>query len=580
MSKIQSTNVPGKETIYVDVDDEITGIIDKVQSSKGKVVALVLPKRATVLQSVVNMKLLKRTADEASKHLVLITSEAGLLPLAGSVGLHVASTPTSKPAIPPVPVGPGDETEDVDEPFDMADDTPEETAADYDPAAAAAVPVGELAGAGAASKIKPADVDEAIELGDEDKPEVAVTSTKKPKKNKKLSVPNFDSFRKKLLLGGGVLVLLIALWIVAFMVLPKATVTIHTDTSTITSNLNLTLDTTAKALDAANKVVPAVAQSDQKSATQQVAATGQQNNGAKATGSITMSAGPCAGDVPASIAAGTSVAANSHTYILNSSVSFAPTISHGKCTFTGVDNSGSNNISIVALKGGADYNISSANFSVSSRTDVSASGSASGGTDNITKIVSQSDIDSAKAKIVALDTSAIKQGLASVLQGKGLQAVQTTFLAGDPQVTTSAQAGDAADTVTVTEVTTYTMLGVKQVDLKNLVDANVTGQLDKGKQVILDDGVSNAKFSQQNPATTTSAAVSMQTKSVAGPQLDIAQLKTQIAGKKSGDIKSLIQQTPGVTSVDVKYSPFWVTATPKSTAKITIQLDKARGSNQ
>src|SRR5579863_1157155 len=95
--------VPGKDTIYVDIDDEITGVIDKLRASDGKVVALVLPKRATVLQSIVNMRLLKRSADEARRHLVLITSETGLLPLAGAAGVYVAKTLTSKPEIPSAP---------------------------------------------------------------------------------------------------------------------------------------------------------------------------------------------------------------------------------------------------------------------------------------------------------------------------------------------------------------------------------------------------------------------------------------------------------------------------------------------
>ena len=56
-----------KDTIYIDIDDEITGIIDKVQGSKGKVVAFVLPKRAAVFQSIVNMKLLKRAADSGER---------------------------------------------------------------------------------------------------------------------------------------------------------------------------------------------------------------------------------------------------------------------------------------------------------------------------------------------------------------------------------------------------------------------------------------------------------------------------------------------------------------------------------
>ena len=69
-----------KNTIYIDVDDEITGVIDKVLDSPSKLVALVLPKRASVFQSIVNMKLLKRKADEADKDIVLVTTEESLLP--------------------------------------------------------------------------------------------------------------------------------------------------------------------------------------------------------------------------------------------------------------------------------------------------------------------------------------------------------------------------------------------------------------------------------------------------------------------------------------------------------------------
>ncbi len=100
-------------------------------------------------------------------------------------------------------------------------------------------------------------------------------------------------------------------------------------------------------------------------------------------------------------------------------------------------------------------------------------------------------------------------------------------------------------------------------------------QLDKGKQVILDDGVANAKFTEPSPATATGASVSMEAKSLAGPQLDVTKLKTQLAGKKSADVKSFIGQTPGVTSVDVKYSPFWVNSVPHKASKVVIVIVKA-----
>src|SRR5487761_291507 len=97
---MNSPNGNAKDVVYIDVDDEITGVIDKVTSSSAKVVALVLPKRATVFQSIVNMKLLKKRADAAKKNIVLISSEPGLMPLAGTAGLYVASTLQSKPEIP------------------------------------------------------------------------------------------------------------------------------------------------------------------------------------------------------------------------------------------------------------------------------------------------------------------------------------------------------------------------------------------------------------------------------------------------------------------------------------------------
>jgi hypothetical protein len=150
-----------KDTIYIDIDEEITGIIDKVRSSPGKIVALVLPKRASVLQSIVNMKLLKRSADEAKKNLVLITSEAGLLPLAGSVGLFVAKTPQSKPEIPTPPQLADDSEETIDE----------TGAGEFSKAAAANRPVGELAAAGAI-----ADDMETLELDDDEETALAASS--------------------------------------------------------------------------------------------------------------------------------------------------------------------------------------------------------------------------------------------------------------------------------------------------------------------------------------------------------------------------------------------------------------------
>src|SRR5579859_3048113 len=99
----QSSN-PAKETVYVDPEDEITTIIDKVEAAKSSAVALVLPKRTSALKSTVNMRLLARRTEKAGKKLILVTSEAALLPLAGVAGVPVAKNLQSQPEIPDSPL--------------------------------------------------------------------------------------------------------------------------------------------------------------------------------------------------------------------------------------------------------------------------------------------------------------------------------------------------------------------------------------------------------------------------------------------------------------------------------------------
>ena len=45
-----------KDVIYIDIEDDITTIIEKVKEAATSIVALVPPKRVGVLQSIVNLK--------------------------------------------------------------------------------------------------------------------------------------------------------------------------------------------------------------------------------------------------------------------------------------------------------------------------------------------------------------------------------------------------------------------------------------------------------------------------------------------------------------------------------------------
>lgn len=574
-----------KDTIYVDVEDEITGIIDKVNSSKSKIVALVLPKRATVFQSIVNMKLLKRKADDAKKNVVLVTSEAGLMPLAGAVGVHVAKTLEAKPAIPPAP------TELDEGPVD-ADEIPGEEELDK------SLPIGELAGAaavgGAVAKGKQPIEDDAIEVdNDSDDPVAAASAAtasadkadkdkadKKAKKgkNKKLKVPDFDRFRKYLIIGGAALVALIILFILAFKILPKATVIIQTNTSAINTNLSVTLNSTTSSLDTTNLVIPAHIQTVQKTATSTaVNTTGQKTVGTSASGTVTVTNNnidPATYTIPA----GTVFTDPSGNFSYTSNT--AETISG----FTGHAphfNDPSVNVPVTATQVGPSYNIAAASGYTSNDANIdgySMSGSAmNGGTSQNVQIVTQADVSSAESQLTAPNTATIKQQIAQSLTQADLEPLTSTFVAGTPTNSPSAAVGTQANSITVTQTTTYTMYGVTQSNLQTIIDDNVNKQINTSQQSILDSGASKATFNTQT-TTTTSLQGSLQATSTVGPNLNINQLKGQVAGQRSGDIKSSVGAVPGVTNVVVKYSPFWVSSTPKNTSKISIVIQKSNGS--
>lgn len=60
------------KTIYIEPDEEIISVIDRVDRTSGHKVGLAIPKNAQLWQSSINLKLLKREADGSNKKIVLV----------------------------------------------------------------------------------------------------------------------------------------------------------------------------------------------------------------------------------------------------------------------------------------------------------------------------------------------------------------------------------------------------------------------------------------------------------------------------------------------------------------------------
>jgi len=558
---------PGKATVYVDVEDEITSIIDKVDGAKAKLVALVLPKRTSSLQSVVNMRLLKRSADTAGKTVVLITKETPLMPLAGAAGLHVAKDLQSKPEVPPSPLEQvADEqtqpvTPDVtgdQEDEDIDSDKPAKI--DYNRS------IGELAAAHDVEEPEVISLDDDSELPE---PKTPKSSAPKQAKSGKLKVPNFEKFRVLLFGGIAALIALIIFIFMAIFVLPKATITIQTSSSPISANLTLNASDKYTTLNETANQIPAILKASDQTSQQTANATGQLNQGNKASGSIKINAGTCSGTVPSDVPAGTGASNGSLTFITQKSASFSPVVSGGKCTFQ------SNAVDIIAQSGGAKYN-GLTSFTVSSYT-ATASSATSGGTDNNVTVVSQADVDGARAKVTSQSADDYTNNFLKQLDSSGFYVLRSTLKVGDPQVTASPAVGQQASSTSVSIKITYTVMVVQKSDLTKVISDTLNDQIDKSRQKISSgDVLKDASVTVQNQTAPAVATLSVSETTTAVPIIDVSAVKKLAVGKKKADIQTPISNWPGVKNVDVHMSPFWVSKAPKNQSKIKVILQQVK----
>ena len=549
-----------KDNIYIDIDDEITGIIDKVQNSDSSIVALILPKRCTVMQSSVNMKILKKISEESGKNLVLITGESAVLALAGTIGMYVAKSIQSKPYIPT--------SVDTEKLTKTLESNGTQEGVDFSKSIEELE--NDVIAADDTSKDSP------IEIGDEPvKDDKKGESGKTEKKTKnKPKIPNFDRFRNRLLLIGGGLVLLITFLVFSMFVWPKASVTITTENKSIPVELTVTAKPSATAVDVKEKIIPATVKSEDKTANKSFSATGQQNNGEKATGKVVFyncNKEDKLSDTSRTVPAGTGISSGGLTFITQSEITILPSgfTPSGNCKME----QPSSAVNVVAQNPGDKYNISSGRtFSVAGFSSITATNDKgmSGGTNKMVTVVSQSDCDDAKDAISNANNDSYKNQLSEELKGLGLTPVKETYTNNAGAVSCNPAVGQQASTATASITFKVTMMGLSTTGLEQIIKENIKKQL-KPSQSIIKTGASSATISVQEKNREGDVILKISTDVEVGAPQDAESVAKAIAGKKKGDSLVIIKSHPGVTDAKITYSPFWVYKTPSNAKRISVK---------
>jgi len=543
-----------KDVIYIDVDDDVTAIIGKIKKAKEKIVALVPPKRVGALQSAVNLRLLERMAKNDKKKLVLITNNQALVALAANAQIPVAKNLQSKPELAEIPAIIVDDGDDIIDGSELPVGDHAKTVRVKD----GTKPVGRDTRSDA---IESTDLE--IDGAEAIAPAALATKAVAKKVKGRPKIPNFDTFRKKLIIGIGGGAALIALLIWMFVFAPAATVVITASTTPQPVNATVKLGGTA-ATDFRAGVVSSVAQQEQKDETVEFEATGQKDIGEKATGTVRFSTSDAATAINGvTIPAGTRLTSSSGLVFVTNE---AASISMSNYTNVRVD--------VTAANSGTNYNGASGSLSgAPSKVSASFVGSTSGGTTNVVKVVSGDDVERAMGQLVGQDTEAKKKELIKKFS-KDAVVVESSFTVERGEATSSPAVDQAAPDgkATLTVPTTYSIQAVAKTELETYLKASLGAKVDTETQKVYDTGIDKAALSNFQKAEDGAMTATLNATGSVGPKINEDDIKNDVKGKKYGEVQQSLEAQEGIKEVDVQFSYFWVRTVPNNPDKITIEF--------
>lgn len=554
-----------KDVIYIDVEDDITAVIGKVKASKEKVVALVPPKRIGALQSAVNLRLLARTAENSNKYLVIVTNNKALIALSASAKIPVAKNLQSKPEIAEIAALVVDDGEDIID--------------------GALLPVGDLAKAVDPAKPEEPDVDiNSINI-DDDALKNAPSSLRQTKSNRMKSskgsskentkIPDFSRFRKRLFIGIGLGIALIAFLVWAIWFAPAAKIIITAKTTPSPVSMSVKLGGSA-ATDVSKNIVQTVTKQIKKEISVDFTATGQKDVGTKAVGSISVR--NCDYSEGFTLPAGTEFSTSAGLIFISNSATSVPGFSGSSsaCTLSG-SSSGKATVQVQASNSGDKYNntggVTYSIGSIPSDSKVDALGTVmTGGTSKITTIVTAEDVQTASQALADLPTDDVKQQLTKQFTN-GEAVISDSFAVNRATaVSTPAIGLESTGKAKLTSQATFSITAIAKSELQVYLKDALTKQMSSGNnQRIYNDGVDKVVLSGYNNNDQAST-INIATTGQIGPNINDSAIKEQVKGKRFGDVQSQISSISGVNNVDVKFSYFWVGTVPSDINKIDVEF--------
>jgi len=528
-----------EEIIYLEPDEEITSVIDKMKQAKSRKLSLVVPREATILQSVVNLKLLLREAANSGKEIALVTTDKIGRNLASQVGLVVYDSlsdrrPQDKFFQPPAPTPSAEEIIEID----MAKEKPVE-------------------------EPRPKGVHVHHFQKESPPPSTVpwhpqITQEINWSKTKKIVWPMLA-------------VVVLLLLILAYFFLPKVSIKIQVKAENFAATQDLQISsegpTSLEKNIFAGNLMDLTQEKEEK-----FPATGKKNLGGKASGTLTLYNywDSSAQDLEN----GTKFSSSSKTFISKGSARIPGTSIKG-----GNIVPGTTTVEIEAENPGEDYNVKAGRFTIiglaaaqQEKIYGQSSKDLSGGFSKEVTVVSQSDFDQAKDKLSKAVNEALNQELTEKAQSMGIleKAIQIETV----EVKSSAEVDAEANEFTLKVKERLRTMVFNRSSFDKFVINGLEKQVPYDKMISLGPNDSilatniEPKYDQQvlNLKVEVTAKISS--------RIDIEKVKKDLLGKGKSTAEDYLNNLAGATGFQMDFSPkFWLKRIPNYPRSLKVELE-------
>ena len=531
--------------LYLDADTEITEAIEKLKKSSKEEVRIVVPSRSGLLQSSVNVKLMKKAAKDSKKQLVLVTNDKLTKNLAGAAGIAVASSVKAMPHVPEV-----EKLEDLakEEIRIEAPAEPEES---------------KSSAKESKSESKDGFQSKHISL-DESEDESLEEEAEKTKKTKDKKVPDYGKLNKRIWIGVGIGVAIVVL-IILYIFVPSAKVDLLAQAKKTSLNFNFILDSGSSSSDFTAQTLAAQKLETTKDVSFEISATGKKEVGNKATGAISVR--NCDDVSTHNLPAGTGMTGGGKSFVTAQAV----TIPAGSAGGGVVNCSSAVDVQVTATAPGDSFNVGPTSFSINGFSSLyKGSGQTSGGTSKTVTVLSADDIAGAKKQVQEQGKNASED-----LQKKAGsdQFLFTSTVQSDlAEFNSSVQQDNEADKVSINAKLKYTGFAAKSADVNKLFDDQVKEEI-KGNKEVYQNGSTDGKYSVVKQFSPEKVQLNVKTSSYYGDPIDKKAVAKSLAGKPKKDASDIAKKAgEQITGAQVDSWPSLLPNLPMLSSKITINI--------